>query len=138
MQRIARLTAQEKRNALRKAIKRKCHYDITPGQLEHIIENININRAYCIKTTKDRGKFLNLITQEAVVTSERKNMSYVFYLYGDFQCGYFSKNGEKTYSVPGTLDISQNAAAIKQSIIQKTNCQPIVTYTIVIYQGGIR
>lgn len=136
MRRLAMITHQEKIDALCNAIRSKCCYPVSSRHISCIIENININRVYCIKTTRNSGKFLNFITEEFIATPIRKTISCTIPLYGKFTCGHFFKDERSSDSHSGTIDIKHDAAAIKRTITQHENELVSVTYTIVLYESG--
>lgn len=135
MQRLSKLTSQEKRDALRNAIRRKCRFEMSSHRLDFILDHLNLNRPYSIKATIDPGKFLNVATAENVATPERKMLSFVIKLYGDFEYGFFLKSEWESCSVPGEINSKQAAAAIKWMIVQLKGQPATVTYTLVLYEG---
>lgn len=136
MRKLAKLTHQEKKAELRNAIRRKCRYGVSSRQLDCIIGNLNINRAYFIKSTRSSRKFLNLATEEMIATTERKIISFTTLLYGDFKCGRFFKGEDSTYSVPGIMSGNHDAAAVKMTITCAKNEPPSISYMIVLYECG--
>lgn len=135
MQRLSKMASQEKRDALRSAIRRKCQNGISNQRLDLILEGLNVNRPYSIKTTRDYGRFLNIATVETVATPERKTLSYVTSLYGDFKCGFFFKSERESCSIPGEINSERDAAAVKQTIVQHRGEPATVTYTLVLYES---
>lgn len=136
MRRVTTLTVQEKRDALCNAIRHKCQYSISSYQMAIILESINLNRIYCVKTTTDARKFLNITTEEFVVSSERKVISYIRKLYGNFDYGYFYKSDIMKDHKSAVLYEYRDAAAIKQTITHKKGEPAFMTYTLVIFESG--
>lgn len=136
MQCLSRLSIQEKRNILGKVIRRKSRYGISDHCLGFILDNLNVHRPHIIKVTSDFTKFMNIATAEMVITYERRVLSYVTKIYGDFQCGHFYKNMEETRSLKGTVNHDQDAAVLKRSIVHFVDQPPIITYTLALYESG--
>ena len=134
MQKFSRLTDQERRDALCNAIKHKCRHGISSQYLKRIVNNLNVDRTYFIKVTQDHGKFLNIATEEFVVTNDRKMISYVVPFYGDFRCGRFFKHDSNVFSEPGSMSGNHAAAALKTTICSEDGLS-CVTFVIVIYEG---
>ena len=134
MQCLAKLTYQEKVDILCKVIRRKSRYGISDHSLGIILDNLNVHRPHIIKVTSDYTKFMNIATAEMVFTCERKVLSYVTRIYGDFQCGHFYKNMGETSSLEGTVNHDHDAAVLKRSIVQFVDQPPIITYTLALYE----
>ena len=118
------------------AIRHKCKYSISPHLLASILEHVNLSRSYTIQATTDRTKFLNIVTEEFVSSSEKTVTSHIQRIYGRFQPGYFRKVDGISHHKPAKLLDLQAAAAIKKTITQKAGHADSVSYSIVIFENG--
>lgn len=133
MQKLSKLTQEEKVSALRNAILQKCQNQISGAQLQQIIDNINVERPYFIKATSKCQKFFNMVTEELIATSDRKTISYIKAFYGRYRQGSFYKVGHVSEFLNGLIDCRYGAAALKVTINQAAGEPPGVTYTLILF-----
>lgn len=131
------MSAEERRELLCRVIRRKCKYPVPKARLDYIVAQLNLHRAYVIKTTSDPIKFLNIATSEHIDTGDRILLSQVFPLYGRFTPGFFVKTDQQTIvPVPGDINAKQDAAAIK-IVLSRQSCGTVLTtYMLVLFESG--
>lgn len=127
------IPTSEALSRLKSAIQGKCHY-LPLSRLESILENIDPYRRYFIQATRNPQKFLNIIASETIVTEDSRVFSETTQIYGKFLPGRFTNlDGNKTI-IPGTLDETTPAAALKSTFGNRYFTSASVSYTIVIYE----
>lgn len=137
MPHLLRLTDEERSDYLRRAIRRKCHYNISEDRLEHLLSKLNIRKPYVLKTTDQPEKFLNIITAERIATEKHRVISEIIPIYGTFIPGYFERlSSATTHSGTGYIDARYNAAAVKISLFQSGTDSAFATYTLVLYESS--
>ncbi len=135
IQRFLRLSADERKELLYDAIRRKCKYPISENRLNFITARLNLHRPYLIKVTSDHNKFLNITTSEHIETEGRILLSQVFPLYGQFTPGFFVKTDKEAFTpVRSTMDVKQEAAAVKIALNFLNGSMVSMTYTLVLYE----
>lgn len=135
IQRLVKLSADERKEQLFRAVRGKCKFPVSTARLDYIATRLNLQRIYFIKATSDPNKFLNIATSEHIETKGKILLSQVFPLYGKFIPGYFVKTDTAANSpIAGTIDNLQEAAAVKITL-SRLACGTISTsYTLVLYE----
>ena len=135
IQRLLRLSADERKELLCDAIRKKCKYPISKARLNYIATRLNLQRTYLIKATSDHNKFLNIATSEHIETEDRILLSQVIPLHGRFTPGFFIKTDKEALNlVRGTMDIKQEAAAVK-IVLNRLSCGTVsTTYILALYE----
>lgn len=136
MPHLLRITNEERSEYLRRAIRRKCHYQISEERLDHLLSRLNIKKPYVLKTTNCPEKFLNIITAERIATDRHRVLSEIIPIYGTFTPGYFERLAVSPPDIGlGYIDDRYNAAAVKVSLFQRGADSAFATYTLALYEA---
>lgn len=135
IQRLFKLSDDERKEQLFRAIRGKCRFPVSAARLDYIATRLNLQRVYFIKATSDPNKFLNIATSEHIETKDKILLSQVFPLYGKFTPGYFVKTDRTANTlVFGAIDNQQEAAAVKITLTRLSCGMVSTTYTLVLYE----
>lgn len=136
MPHLLRITDEERSEYLRRAIRRKCHYQISEERLDHLLSRLNIKKPYVLKTTNCPEKFLNIITAERIATDRHRVLSEIIPIYGTFTPGYFERLAVSPPDIGlGYIDDRHHAAAVKVSLFQRGADSAFATYTLALYEA---
>ena len=121
-----------RRIRLKEILQQKCRR-ISDENIDIIMSRLNINRIYLIKNTSSSVKFLNIITAESIFMPEKKTLSYIIPILGDFEPGYYINIENNRQSVPGVVLKNSTCAALKMTI-SLIEGHLKITYTLAVYE----
>lgn len=127
------MTEAERKEMLRRAILHRAP-NLSSRSLDCICNSVNTQRRYFIKHTSNEQKFLNLATQETIVTKDNRVFCTVLPIFGEFTCPYFERIGERSSSREGKINLSLPAAAVKIRIgYEQQNKYAAATYFLLLF-----
>lgn len=122
-----------KANKLKRVILSKIS-DVSDNNIQTIIDSIDINRQHYIKATRNPRKFLNVVTEENVISVDECIKSNSVAIYGVFKPGVFVDNSGVRSMKEGSIDKEKPAAAIKSIVYRDKNDCEKVKHLLVIYE----
>lgn len=101
-----------KADKLRKVILSKVS-DVSDENIQIICRNIDLNKQYFVKVTRNPKKFLKLIVEENVKRANEFQQGSCFYVYGKYIPGFFFEQDGIRQMREGWIDETIPAAAVK-------------------------
>ena len=131
MHRVTFMDTEQRYLRFKEILLDKCS-NLTNENLDIIISSINIKRIYLIKSTNSEIKFLNIATAECIHTTDKKTISYIIPILGNFEPGYYINVDNSKESAPGRLYKNSTSAALKMSVTC-VDGHPKITYILAVY-----